>query len=281
MTGLLAPEASPVRRKARLRNYAMCRPEHFEVTYSINPWMDPGKPTDKALALAQWENLRNLYAELGHYVQTIEPAPGLPDMVFAANGALVVDDKVLISRFRHPERQAEADLWAQWFRDHGYREIVQADFTSEGEGDYVTTGRAVLAGNGFRSDPRSQAEAEALFGRPVVSLKLTDPRFYHLDTALAALDDDQIVYYPGAFDAESLRVLQELFPDAVLADEEDALLFGLNLVSDGYHVILPEPATRLAARLRDHGFVTYHVDLSELLKAGGSVKCCTLEIRHP
>jgi N-dimethylarginine dimethylaminohydrolase len=280
MTELLEPGTAHTERRARPRHYAMCRPDHFEVSYAINPWMDPEKPTDPALAIAQWEDLRNLYVELGHYVQTIEPAAGLPDMVFAANGALVVDDKVLISKFRHPERQAEADRWEEWFRHYGYRDVVRASFTSEGEGDYVTMREVVLAGNGFRSDPRSQAEAEALFGRPVVSLRLTDPRYYHLDTALAALDDDQIVYYPDAFDAESLRALRELYPDAVLADERDALDFGLNLVSDGYNVILPEPATALAARLRDHGFRTHHVDLSELLKSGGSVKCCTLEIRH-
>jgi N-dimethylarginine dimethylaminohydrolase len=280
MTELLAPALELTERQGRTRDYVMCRPEHFEVSYSINPWMNPEKPTDKALALAQWEDLRALFVELGHQVRVIDAAPGLPDMVFAANGALVVDGKVLVSRFRHPERQAEAGFWADWFRNRGYTQVVQAAFTSEGEGDYVTTGRAVLAGNGFRSDPRSQAEARELFGRPVISLKLIDPRFYHLDTALAALDDDEIVYYPGAFDAESLRVLRSLFPKAVLADEEDALLFGLNLVSDGRNVILPEPATGLAAKLRAHGFRTHHVDLSELLKAGGSVKCCTLELRH-
>ncbi|MFE2042537.1 dimethylargininase [Streptomyces sp. NPDC059477] len=285
MTGLLAPEATPIParipRQARTRTYVMCRPDHFEVSYRINAWMDPDKPTDRELAIAQWEDLRALFIELGHHVRTIDAAPGLPDMVFAANGALVVDGKALISRFHHPERQAEARLWAEWFRQQGYTEsqVVQAAFTSEGEGDYVTTGGAILAGNGFRSDPRSQAEAEALFGRPVVSLKLVDPRFYHLDTALAALDDDEIVYYPGAFDPQSLRVLRQLFPDAVLADEEDALAFGLNLVSDGRNVILPEPATALAGKLRAHGFRTHRVDLAELLKAGGSVKCCTLEIR--
>ncbi|MEU6484231.1 dimethylargininase [Streptomyces sp. NPDC046887] len=280
MTASLAPETATTPRQARTRHYVMCRPEHFEVSYSINPWMDPAKPTDPALALAQWEDLRDLYVSLGHDVRTIEPAAGLPDMVFAANGALVVDGKVLVSRFRHPERQAEADHWAAWFRDRGYQDVVQAAFTSEGEGDYVTTDRAILAGNGFRSDPYSQAEARALFNRPVISLKLIDPRFYHLDTALAALGDDEIVYYPGAFDAESRQVLRGLFPNAVIADEEDALLFGLNLVSDGLNAILPEPATGLAAKLRAHGFRTHHIDLSELLKSGGSVKCCTLELRH-
>ena len=86
----------------------MCRPTHFDVSYSINPWMDPDKPTDTALAIAQWERLRELYLELGHQVELIEPLPGLPDMVFAANGATVVDGRVLVARFRHPERAAEA-----------------------------------------------------------------------------------------------------------------------------------------------------------------------------
>ncbi|MFD5345831.1 dimethylargininase [Streptomyces anulatus] len=280
MTVPLALGTAPAPRSPRHREYVMCRPDHFEVTYRINAWMDPAKPTDRALAVAQWEDLRDLYLRLGHTVHTIEPATGLPDLVFAANGAVVIDGKVLISRYHHPERRPEAARWAAWFADQGYPEVVQAAFITEGEGDYVPAGGAVLAGSGFRSDPRSQEEARALFGRPVFGLRLIDPRFYHLDTALAALDDDQIVYYPGAFDAESLDVLRELFPNAVLADEEDALAFGLNLVSDGGNVILPEPATALAAKLRAHGYRTHHVDLSELLKAGGSVKCCTLEIRR-
>ena len=74
-------------------------------------------------------------------------------------------------------------------------------------------------------------------------------------------------------------MLRELFPDAITAADVDAEVFGLNAVSDGLHVVLPEAATGLAARLREHGFEPIGVDLSELLKAGGSVKCCTLELR--
>jgi N-dimethylarginine dimethylaminohydrolase len=88
------------------------------------------------------------------------------------------------------------------------------------------------------------------------------------------------MYYPGAFSPESLAVLRELYPDAVLVDEADADVFGLNAVSDGLHVFLPDTATGLARQLRERGFEPVGVDLSELLKAGGSVKCCTLEIRH-
>ncbi|MFF7591331.1 dimethylargininase [Kitasatospora purpeofusca] len=266
-------------RTARPRRYLMCRPTHFDVSYAINPWMDPAKPVDTALAVAQWERLYELYLELGHRVDLIDPIPGLPDMVYAANGATVVDGRVLGARFRNTERAAEGPAYLDWFREHGFTTHDPAH-VNEGEGDLLLTDRYLLAGRGFRSVSAGHAEAQEFLGRPVVGLDLVDPRFYHLDTALSVLDGDRIMYYPGAFSAGSRAVLARLFPDAVLVAEEDAAAFGLNVASDGLNVVLPEPATGVAARLREHGFRPIGVDLSELLKGGGSVKCCTLEIRE-
>ncbi|WP_042411198.1 dimethylargininase [Streptacidiphilus carbonis] len=267
-------------RQATPRHYLMCRPTYFDVTYAINAWMDPAKPVDTDLAIEQWEGLRRLYLEHGHTVDLIEPVAGLPDMVFSANGATVVDDRVLVARFRHRERVPEAASYQEWFAARGYRGVHSAEYVNEAEGDYMVLGDRVLAGTGFRTDPRAHAELQRTLGRPVVTLTLVDPRFYHLDTALAVLSDTEIMYYPGAFSAESLTTLRELYPDAILVDEDDAETFGLNAVSDGRAVFLPHTATVLADRLRDRGFEPVGVDLSELLKAGGSVKCCTLEIRH-
>ena len=115
---------------------------------------------------------------------------------------------------------------------------------------------------------------------PVVSLELVDPRFYHLDTALAVLDDQTIAYYPPAFSEAAQDQLRALFPDAIVVGSADAYVLGLNAVSDGLHVVHPSAATGFAAQLRDAGFEPVGVDLSELLKGGGSVKCCTLEV-HP
>lgn len=268
-------------RAVRPRRYLMCPPTFFDVTYSINPWMVPSKLIDVELAMAQWACLYNLYLEFGHEVECIEPVEGLPDMVFSANGATVVDGVVLLAKFRHQERAAEAAAYREWFGLRGYRQIHEPKFINEGEGDYLVTGRVVLAGTGFRTDRHSHHEARALFGRPVVSLTLVDPRFYHLDTALAVLDDDEIMYYPGAFSPDSRAVLRELYPDAVLATDLDAEVFGVNAVSDGRHVVLPQSATQLIGALRDRGFEPVGVDVSELLKAGGGVKCCTLELRRP
>jgi N-dimethylarginine dimethylaminohydrolase len=268
-----------VARIATARHYLMVRPTHFDVTYSINPWMNPAKPTDAGLAIAQWEWLRDLYLTLGHRVDLLEPREGLPDMVFSANGATTVDGRVLVARFRHGQRAPESASYVDWFRRQGCSEVRQARWVNEGEGDYLVSGPWVLAGSGFRTDPRAHAEAEGFFGRPVVGLKLVDPRFYHLDTALALLDDETAMYWPQAFAPESRKVLEELYPDAIKATEHDAAAFGLNAVSDGLHVVLPQSATGLIEQVRERGFEPIGADMSELIKAGGSVKCCTLELR--
>lgn len=266
-------------RTATPRHYLMCRPTYFDVVYSINPWMDPGKPVDTALAVAQWEQLRQVYVELGHTVDLIDPVEGLPDMVFAANGATVVDGRALVAKFRDAERVAEAPAYRDWLHANGFPEPKTAELVNEGEGDYLLVGDLLLAGTGFRSDPRSHAEAQEFFGRPVISLTLVDPDYYHLDTALSVLDAETVAYYPPAFSPASQAVLRRLFPDALIASDADARVFGLNATSDGLNVVLPQGAVDLAEQLRDRGYEPRGIDLSELLKAGGSVKCCTLELR--
>lgn len=260
------------------RRYLMCRPEHFDVVYRINPWMDVARHTDQGRAMQQWRRIEDAYLSADHSVVVVDPASGLPDMVFVANAGLVIDGRVLLARFRHVERRGEERAFRRWFRRLGFTEVVQASCVNEGEGDYLPVGSLILGGSGFRTDSRSHDEVAEFFGRPVIPLELVDERFYHLDTALAVLDQSQVAYWPGAFSAESQGVLRTLFPDAVIATEADAVAFGLNACSDGSTVVMAQGATGLAAALRERGFQTVLLDTSELQKAGGSVKCCTLEL---
>ena len=273
-----APDG-PRQRRGTERGYLMCPPEHFAVSYAINPWMDPEKPTDAAEAMRQWARLRQTYLDLGHDVRTIEPVAGLPDMVFAANGGIVIGGTVLGARFRYPQRAREADAYLDWFRDSGYPDVRVPDHVNEGEGDILFTGRTVLAGYGFRSDQAAATELGHVFGWPVVSLRLVDPRFYHLDTALCVLDADTAMYFPAAFDDAARAAIAGQFTELIEAKDEDAEVLGLNAVSDGRHVVLPVQARGLAAQLSERGFTPVGVEASELLKGGGGPKCCTLELR--
>jgi N-dimethylarginine dimethylaminohydrolase len=266
-------------RTSRPRHYVMTPPTFFAVEYAINPWMDTSMSVDTHLALSQWEALRQTYKELGHTVELVEPVAGLPDMVYAANGGLLVNGRAVVARFAYPQRAGESVPYAEWMTRHGYRP-AQTHHVNEGQGDLLVVDSIILAGYGFRTERQAHDEISAMLRMPVVSLELVDPRFYHLDTALAVLDDSTIAYYPPAFGDESRARLLELFPDAIEVASADAYVLGLNVVSDGLNVVLPAAATCFAGQLREAGFLPIGVDLSELLKGGGSIKCCTLEV-HP
>ncbi|WP_447590467.1 dimethylargininase [Microbacterium lacticum] len=281
-----AAPAAPAR-IAQHRRYLMCRPEHFTVSYRINPWMEPAMPTDTAKALAQWQTLYDTYVALGHEVELIDPVPGLPDMVYTANGGFIVDGRALGVRFRVDERRGEERPFMDWFAAHGF-DVVEPVSVQEGEGDFLLVGDTILAGTGFRSTGDSHAEVAGVFGREVVSLRLIDPRFYHLDTAISVLDPVEgpggvekanIAYLPSAFDEPSLAVLRERYPDAIEVSDADGAVFGLNSASDGYNVFISPRATGFEAQLRERGYHPVLVDLSELLLGGGGIKCCTLELR--
>jgi N-dimethylarginine dimethylaminohydrolase len=265
-------------RAPRRAHYLLCAPDFYEVCYSINPWMNPTAPVFGDTAQHQWKRLHDELIGLGHQVELIEPVPGLPDMVFAANGAIVADGRALVARFRHPQRAAESGAYLEWFRARGYQEVRQSEAVNEGEGDFLRVGRLILGGWGHRSDPAAYREVAEFFDTQVLSLQLVDPRFYHLDTALAVLDEENVAYLPQAFAPESLAALRDRFPDALLVDPDEAGLFALNAVSDGLHILISRGARRFADMLRERGYEPIATETTELLKAGGGAKCCVLEL---
>lgn len=257
----------------------MCRPTYFTVSYQINPWMDASRPVDTQLAVDQWQSLVDAYTEAGHKVELIDPLAGMPDMIFAANGATIVGNLVYEAKFAFAQRAPEGPAYLQWFADNGF-ETREAEHTNEGQGDFLTVGKRILAGTGFRTDVRAHQELNAFTGAEVTTLQLVDDRFYHIDTALTVLDArpgaENVAYYPAAFDDASQVILKDLYPDAIIAEDHEAEVLGLNAFSDGRRVFMTPAAPTLAEKYAAAGFEPVLIDTSEILRAGGGIKCCTL-----
>jgi N-dimethylarginine dimethylaminohydrolase len=262
------------------RRYLMCPPTFFDVQYAINPWMRLGERVDPARACKQWTALKATLEALGHHVEEMSPQPGLPDLVFAANGGIVIGAKAMAPAFRFSERAAETPFYADALKQRGYERVAAPHSLNEGEGDFLLVGSTILAGSGFRSDELAAAEVGAYFGLAVVSLTLADPRFYHLDTALSVLDSNTIAYLPEAFDPASRGVLRDLFPKAILAEDADARKLGLNLVSDGANVVMSAEAPGLARAVGERGYQVHPIEFDEFRKAGGGIKCCVLSLHE-
>lgn len=279
-----------VKTRARI---AMCRPEFFEVSYKINPWMAPeewSRDSDafRRKSVGGWEELYRKLHSLGAEIELVPPQPGLPDLVFTANAAVVMNRKILLASFRHPERQGEEKFYKSFFEGlvakglcDEVREMPEGVIL-EGAGDCVwdPARQMFWAGYGPRSSKQAGAVVEDYFGLPVVSLELVNERYYHMDTALVPLPGGEVVYYPGAFSEKDQAVIHDIVgADKLIAvSDADAEVLAVNMVCIGNDIVLAQCSDRMEAELNRHGFTVHRVPISSFGKSGGSAFCLTLRL---
>lgn len=281
----LRGEGSPMAQQEKI-SILMCPPDHYEVDYVINPWMEGNiKKSSQDRAIAQWQALNKIIASYANVVE-VAPAKGWPDMVFTANAGLVLGDQAVVSRFYHPERQGEEPYFKQWFADNGFTvHELPKDLPFEGAGDalFDREGRWLWAGYGFRSELDSHSYLAKWLDIEVLSLRLIDERFYHLDTCFCPLSGGYLLYYPEAFDSYSNRLIEMRVPaeKRIAIAEVDAVNFACNAVNVHDVIIMNLISGELEQRLTAAGFKVEQTSLSEFLKAGGAAKCLTLRINEP
>ncbi len=264
----------------------MCSPDHYDVDYVINPWMEGNiHKSSQDRAVEQWQKLYHIIKEYA-IVDLVTPQKGVPDMVFTANAGLVLGDNVVLSRFYHPERQGEEPFFKQWFEENGFTVYeLPKDLPFEGAGDalFDREGRWLWAGYGFRSELDSHPYIAKWLDTEVLSLRLIDNRFYHLDTCFCPLKDGYLLYYPEAFDSYSNRLIEMRVPTEkrIAIDEADAVNFACNAVNINDVVIINKISDELNRRISEKGFKVIQTPLTEFLKAGGAAKCLTLRVTEP
>ena len=264
----------------------MCAPDYYDVDYVINPWMEGNiHKSSRDRAVEQWSKLNFILDNLAK-VELVEGQSGVPDMVFTANAGLVLGDNVVLSRFYHPERQKEEPHFKKWFEDNGFNVFeLPKDLPFEGAGDALLDreGRWLWAGYGFRSELDSHPQIAKWLDIEVLSLRLIDDRFYHLDTCFCPLTGGYLLYYPGAFDSYSNHVIEGRVPadKRIAIAEADAINFACNAVNVENSIVMNKASDSLKQCLADAGFEVIETPLTEFLKAGGAAKCLTLRINEP
>jgi N-dimethylarginine dimethylaminohydrolase len=257
----------------------MCPPDYYGIEYEINPWMSRSRQADRDVAIEQWEGLVTLLTELGVQLSLLTPAPGLPDLVFTANAALIYEGRAVLAHFRHKQRQGEESLCGAWFKKHGLLvERLPEGRYFEGAGDALFCGDTLIAGYRIRSDVYSLQWLGEVLHCQVIPLELVDEYYYHLDTCFCPLAPGEAIWYPGAFDDYGRRALAEHVPTLIPVAEEEARSFACNAVVVGKHVITNTGCPQLARDLAARGYTPHETALSEFVKAGGSAKCLTLRL---
>jgi N-dimethylarginine dimethylaminohydrolase len=257
----------------------MCPPDYYGIYYEINPWMNTRRQTDHEEAVRQWEALHRVLQAAGAHVSLLDPVPGLPDLVFTANAALIYQHQAFLSRFRHAQRQGEEEHNAAWFRAHEFDvQRLPEGYYFEGAGDALFCGDTLLAGYRIRSDVQSHHWIADQLGCRVIPLELVDPYYYHLDTCFCPLDDRTAAWYPAAFDHYAQQAVRAAIETLIEVDPSEAASFACNAVVVHRNVITNVGCPMLHAALRANGFQPVETPLTEFVKAGGSAKCLTLRL---
>lgn len=261
------------------KRYLMCPPDYFDVTYAINPWMDAEIPVDRDLATRQWTTLKTALESAGATVEVLPAQPELPDMVFTANHGVAANGRFVPARLAHEQRQPESDHARRWMEQHAF-DIAPAPTSGihEGAGDCLPWRRELIAGYGQRSDRRSWEDIAAKTGWTIHTIRLTDPRFYHIDLVLCPLDDVHAIVAPGGVAREDLPRLLDLIAQPLILTPREQLQFMMNSVVIGSTVVMPACSDRVRDVLSEWGFSVVVVDVSEFIKAGGAVRCLTLAL---
>ncbi len=261
----------------------MCRPDHFGVTYDINPWMTQHVGSSAPDAVRQWERFVEVLQIAGDVsIETIEPVAGLPDLVFTANAALISGNLAICASFRHPERRREQSLYRSWLASRGFATTFLQQTFFEGSGDalFDRTRPQMFAGYGWRTERSATLQLSETISTRVVPLLLVDERFYHLDVALNPLASGHVMVYMNAFSPHAQVLLRRAVEPEFLIEltTDDALAFAANSVEIGDAMIMHSCSKALQSRLYDAGYRVFTTDLSEFHKAGGSAKCLTLKL---
>jgi N-dimethylarginine dimethylaminohydrolase len=267
------------------RQVLLCPPDHFDVVDQKNAYMKEKSPVDREKARQQWDSLRAALEHCGCQVETIDPVPGLEDMVFAANQVFVGSHKtagnfIVPSRMVYPSRQREVPYYVEWFRRRNFK-VIEIDFGDdclEGHGDLLwhPDRSRIYAGYGFRSTQGGVEKFAAAMREleiPVIPLRLVDPFCYHLDTCLCPLNDEAVLVYPGAFAPESLSMLGGLWKRVHELTAEEAHKFMGNGIVAGGRYLTPYLTPHLEAILSEENLAPMILDTSEFEKSGGSLFC--------
>ena len=268
-----------------MKRLLVCPPTYFGVEYVINPWMSGNVgAASRAIAKRQWDAFVSILEDHGD-VSTIEPQPGLPDMCFAANSGLVLNETFVPATFSVTQREPETALYRDWAESSGLR-IAEVDdaIAFEGEGDALWwPGDAdrrplVWAGYGVRTSLESHRALAEELRVEVASLRLVDQRFYHLDTCFVPLPHGRVMYYPPAFDERSRQLIESLAPAdrRIEVGDEDAHRFACNAVRLGNTLFTSHSSDELRRALAAWDFEVVTTPLTEFIKAGGAAKCLTL-----
>ena len=276
------------------RTVLMSGPKYFSVM-ELNPYSKQDNQPDPVQAAIEFATVKAAIEAAGINVVKVDEPEDCQDGIFTANWGLCRGDTCILSSLPGP-RKAEEPYAEQVLKDLG-KKVIRPPFRFSGQGDALPCGNLLFAGSGYRNDPRIHEFLAQTFGYEIVPLQaipelddsgtpvinqatgLPDSFFYDIDLAVSILRKDLIAWCPEALTTESQERMRAVPIEKIEVSLDEAMqAFACNLVSSGETVIMGAHAPQLKADIEAHGLKVTTVELKELAKGGGYIRCTSLTL---
>ncbi|MGP1906985.1 dimethylarginine dimethylaminohydrolase family protein [Metabacillus sp. JX24] len=262
-----------------LKRVLVCEPHYMRITEVINETQRhyANENINEKLAAEQHRQFVRALTENGAEVIKLQPDERYPEQVFTRDIGFTIGKTVFVSEMGQDIRKGEETVLREWLDVKGYPMVCLNDHRIEG-GDVIIDCTTIFAGVSGRTCmsaiEKLQAEAPAFQVIPVPFKE----KYLHLDCVFNVLSENEALVYKPAFEENELNMLKERYT-LIEINESEQFTMGTNVLSIGNRTVISLPVNKeVNSRLREKGFNVIEVDISEIIKSGGSFRCCTMPI---
>lgn len=262
-----------------LKRIILCLPQYMAIRDLNNQQKQKRKNVEIDLnkAVKQHEQLVQTLKSNGVEVILLPHHKKYPEQVFTRDIGFTLGQTIFVAKMASPKRRGEENILKRWLEDEEISYYILARDHIEG-GDVLIDGKTIYVGLSGRTHQRAIDHLQSLLTQYEIKAIPFQEKFLHLDCIFNVVAPSVAIVYPPALSKEDMSFFSSKYTLIEITFEEQRAL-GTNVVNIGHNKILSQPTNyKVNQGLRELGFQVIEVDISEMIKAGGSFRCCSLPL---
>jgi N-dimethylarginine dimethylaminohydrolase len=262
-----------------LKKVVVVSPQNMKITEVINEtqkhYLKDNINIEKALD--QHERFVRILEENGAEVVHLEPREELNEQVFTRDIGFCIGNEFIVSSMNTSLREGEVKVLLQWLEDNNIPHAHLAAHSIEG-GDVLVDGKDVWVGLSGRTNRLAVQSLKKLLPDYTVHTLPLRSDILHLDCVFTIISEEAAIVYPPAFLKKDLDKIKKHY-NIIEVNDREQFQMGPNVLAIGNKKIISLPQNKqLNERMVEKGFTVIETDFTEIIKSGGSFRCCTLPI---
>ena len=262
-----------------LKEVILCEPKHMKIRAMINDTQKKFKDEGIhiKIAMEQHERFVHTLKKQGVHVILLPTQDNFPEQVFTRDIGFTLGQTIFVAEMAENVRKGEEHLLKTWLEDEKISYYNLIGDKIEG-GDVLIDRNSIYVAISNRTHKKSIDHLENLLNEYEVHAVPFTEKYLHLDCVFNILSPTEALFYPDAFHKKEREFLASRY-ELIEVSKDEQFTLGTNVLSIGNKKVFSLPVNHgVNEQLRKRGYDVIEVDITEIIKSGGSFRCCTLPV---